>query len=171
VKTYKIIARPDLRFVRPGLPSPLSKDLLVEALAGVALRELSEDEWDRRTVDVRLNRPTDAEALNEIIGLLDQLGFAIIKVTVTEWVNEVVERAVVGFLGGGVIGGVTTENAVVALIASAAGALVAGLTGAEVQKVKAEYDGRRDIQGNWSFREIPRQQPSVSGSQPGFSPA
>jgi hypothetical protein len=169
MKTYKIITRPDLYYVRPGLPSLLTKELLLEELAGVVVRELSEDERGHQTIDVRFRRESDPEALDEIIALLQQLGFVILKATVTEWANELVERAVLGLLGGGAIGA-ATENGTAALIASAAGALIGGLTGAEAQKLKAEYEARRDHTGNWTFRELPRQ-PPAPGAQPGFSPA
>jgi hypothetical protein len=170
MKTYKIVARPNVYFVQPGLGPLISESIIVEALAGVAVRELSEDQQGNRIIDVKLNRPTDAQALEEIIGFVQQLGFSVVEATVSKWINEAVEKAVLRLLGGGGAVGVATKNGIATTIGAAFGALFGGIIGAEAHKLKAEYEARRDYQGNWAFRQI-SQQPASSVIRPGLSPA
>jgi hypothetical protein len=40
-----------------------------------------------------------------------------------------------------------------------------------VQKLKAEFQARRDYEGNWSLHQIDRRPPPAPGFQPEFSPA
>jgi hypothetical protein len=171
MKTYKIVVEPKPYFTLPGSGSALTEDVLTEALAGVVVRELSdEDQLGHRTIHVQLQRPTDAQALNELVSLAERLGFKVIEAKVSEWVDEATERAILGLFGGGLVGGVA-ENTVVAITGALAGAIVGLITGAAVEKLKAEYQARRDYQGNWSFQQIDRRPPSAPGFQPGFSPA
>jgi hypothetical protein len=170
MKTYKIVVESKLFFSLPGRGSALTEDVLTEALAGVVVRELSEDQVGHRTIHVQLERPSDAQALNELVSLVDELGFTVIEARVSEWVDEAVGRAILGFFGGGLVGS-AAENTVAAITGALAGAIVGLITGAAVQKLKAEYEARRDHQGNWSFHRIDRQPPSAPGLQPGFSPA
>jgi hypothetical protein len=51
------------------------------------------------------------------------------------------------------------------------GAIVGWITGAEVQKLKAEFQARRDYQGTWSLHQIDRRPPPAQSLQAGFSPA
>jgi len=156
VKTYRFIAqRPRAYLPLPAAPSGLSAELLAAELAGIVVRGLSEDEWGSVTVDVSLARASDEEALEEVVNLLWQLGFVVVRATVSEWVNEIIERAVLGALAGGTAGA-TTKNVLAVGVASVLGALIVGATGAEVQKVKAEYEASRDVRGAWSLCEVPR---------------
>lgn len=156
MKTYGFIAqRPRTYFPLPAAFLGLSEELFAAELAGVVVRELSEDEWGRVTVDVSLPRASDQEALEEIVSLLRQQGFVVVRATVSEWVNEIIERAVLGALAGGTAGA-TTKNVLAAGVASVLGALIVGATGAEVQTLNAEYEASRDLRGAWSLCEVPR---------------
>ncbi len=170
MKTYKLVVEPKLYFPLPGFGSALTEDVLMEALVGVVVRELGEDEMGRCTIHVQLERPTDAQALNELVSLVDELGFAVIEARVSEWVDEAIDRAILGFFGGGAVGS-ASKNGVVAVAGALIGAVVGLTTGAEVQKLKAEYEARRDYHGNWSFHRIDRRPPPAPGFRPGFSPA
>jgi hypothetical protein len=170
MKTYKIVVEPKLYYPLPGFGSALTEDVLVEAIAGVVVRGLGQDRLGRPTIDVQLERPTEAQALNELVGLMEELGFSVIETTVIHWVDEAVDRAILGLLGGGVLGG-ATENGVVAAAGALTGAIVGWITGAEVQKLKAEFQARRDYEGNWSLHQIDRRPPPAPGFQPEFSPA
>jgi hypothetical protein len=171
VNTYKIIARPDIRLAFPGpIEPPLTDYMLVEALVGLTVRELGEDQLGRRTVDVQLQRPTHDQALHEIIGTLQQFGFAFVEATVTEWASQTVERAFLWGLGGGALGA-TSDNPAAALLAAVVGGLIGAATGAEVHKLTAEYRAVWNYHDRcWVFHEV-HQQPSMHSLRPGFSPA
>jgi hypothetical protein len=125
MKTYKIVVEPGLYFQLPGFGSSLTEDVLVEALAGVVVRELTEDQLGQCTIHVQLRRPSDARALNELVSFAEELGLEVIEAKVGEWVDEATERAILGFFGGGFIGG-AAENTVAAITGALAGASDAG---------------------------------------------
>jgi hypothetical protein len=170
MKTYNLIARPDIRYAVAEYGSSLSKDLLAQAVVGATVRDLRYDpRGGQYSVDVRLERPTHAQALDEIVCIVEQSGFYVVVARASEWANAAAERALLGALGAGGTIGLASENATVALIAAVSGAIVGSLVSTELYRLKAEYDARRDHQGKWWFRELPRQ--PVQDLQPGFLPA
>ena len=60
--TYKLVIRPPLHFVVSGHGPLLTEEMVLEALTGVGIYELSEDELGNRTLHVELPRESDAEA-------------------------------------------------------------------------------------------------------------
>ena len=156
MKTYRFLAQPQ----RTYFPAPagylrLSEDLLVSELAGVVVRELSQDERGRVTIEVELPRDSDEQALEEVATLLAHLGFVVLRATVSEWVNEIIERALLGAFAGGTLGA-AAKNTLAAGVALVLGAIILGASGAAVRKLKAEYEASRDPFGAWSLREISR---------------
>ncbi len=164
--TYKLVLRPRLHFVVPGHGPLLTEGMILEALTGVVIHELSEDGLGNRTLHVELPRESDAEALDALVLFAEQLGFSVLEATVNEWANQIFERGLVGLLGGGTLGA-ASDNGAVAFIAAVGGALLGGLSGAEAHKLKAEYAARRDAWGTWLFHQ--RQSPA-GGIQPEISP-
>lgn len=170
VKSYKVVARPDIRLAAHGL-QPLNEDVLVQALEGAVVREVGETQWGLRVVDVQLRRPSDAEALDEIVSVLEQLGFSLVEATVSEWVREGFERAIAWAFGGFVLGGGISENLLIGLAAFAVGGIAAQWVGAEGHRLEAQFEAQRDHRGVWVYREIPGQPVSAPALRPGFSPA
>jgi hypothetical protein len=167
MNTYKIVARPDIRYALAG-GAPLTENALKNALAGLMVRELREDELGRIVIDVRFQRPTHERALNEIVSVVRQFGFSIVEVTVSELVSKTIERAIFGLLGGGAVG-IASENPVVAAVAAAVGLVAGGLAGAEAHRLQTIYDARWNYHDRcWVLRQIP-QQPSARRLQPDFS--
>jgi len=164
--TYKLVVRPRLHFVLPGRGPLLTEGMVLEALTGVVIHELSEDELGNRTLHVELPRESDAEALDALVLFVERLGFSVLEVTVNEWASQILERGLVGLLGGGTLGA-ASDNGAVAFIAAVGGALLGGLSGAEARKLNAEYESRRDAWGAWSFHQ---RQSLAGGIQPEISP-
>lgn len=154
MRTYRLTARTNTHFPLPASAAGLSEDVLAAELAGVVVRELSTDEWGRVTVDVELRRPSDEEALEEVVNLLWRIGFVVVRATVSEWVNEMIERAVLGALAGPAVAA-GTKNAIAGVLATVAGAFVLGASGAEARRLKAEYEAERNAQGVWTLRRLP----------------
>jgi hypothetical protein len=50
------------------------------------------------------------------------------------------------------------------------GTLVRAVVSEEERKLEARYEAQQLYFGNWTLREIPKQQPSIQGFRPGFSP-
>lgn len=174
MKTYKIVVRPDIRLAFPGpVEPPLTEAMLVEALAGVAVRELSENQWGHRTVDVQLQRPTHDQALHEIIGTLQGFGFAFVEATVSEWANEAAQRGFLWAIGGGGTVGAASDNATAALLAALVGGFIGAVTGAEVHKLTAEYRAVWNYHDRcWVFHEVEQPQPQPWQTlRPGVSPS
>jgi len=164
--TYKLVIRPSLHFVVPGHGPLLTEEMVLEALTGVVIHELSEDELGNRTLHVELPGESDAEALDALVLFAERLGFSVLEATVSEWGSQILERGVVGLLGGGALGA-ASDNGAVALIAAVGGAFLGSLSGAETRKFKAKYEARRDAWGTWSFH---LRQPPTGGFQPEISP-
>jgi hypothetical protein len=156
--TYRLIARPNIHF----LGTNLTEAFLEEAIAGAVVRELTVDAQGHHTVDLQLARDSDEQALDEIVSLLERLGFSILEATVSEWASEVFEGAVVGLLGGGTLG-LATEKGPVAAIGAVAGAIVGGLVGSEARRLATQYRARRTNWG-WTFAEL-----SPSPTRPGLA--
>jgi hypothetical protein len=165
--SYQLVLRPNRYFVLPGSGPALTEQMVLDSLADVVIHELSEDEHGNRTLHVELPASSDAEALDALVFFAEQLGFKVLEATVKEWASQVIERALLGLLGGGAVG-VASENGPVALVAALGGAVIGGLSGAEARKLVAEYDARRDQWGSWSFH---RRQPPSGGFQPEVSPS
>ena len=164
--TYKLVVRPRTHFVVPGRGPLLTEAMVREALTGVVLHELSEDGRGNRTLHVELPANNDGEALDALVLFSEQLGFYVLEATVNEWASQIVERGLIGLLGGGAVGATSDDGAGV-LIGGIGGAVLGGLSGSQARKLKAEYEARRDTGGIWSFC---LRQPPIGGLVPGISP-
>jgi hypothetical protein len=159
LNVYRVVVRPNIRYaLAHAVELPLTKDMIEQAVAGAAVQELGHDQFGQRVVTVGLQRPSHDEALNEIVGTIEALGFDFAEALVSEWVSEAAERAIAGVLLGGGAGSATKNGAVVFF-----GALVGGIfgaaTGAEVRKLKAQYRAGRNYRDRcWVLHEIEQPQ-------------
>jgi hypothetical protein len=169
VRTYKILAVPNLHFAIPGRGLLLAENVLAEGLEGLVVRELGQDPNGRWTLHLQLERPSPEHALEEIASAIERLGFSVLEATVSEWASEALERALVGLLGGGLLGA-SSKKGVVAVAGAALGALVGGWSGAEARQLAGEYRARRDPRGVWSLERMPQQAPSPA-LRPGLASA
>lgn len=170
MRTYRVVARPDIRLA-PGGVASLTEDLLAEVLTDAVVHELRETHWGLRVAELQLRRPTDAEALTAIESALEKLGFSLVEAVVRGWVTKAIERGLTGAMGGFVLGGGLSENAIVGLFASVVGGVAGAWTGAEVRNLRAQYDARRDYRGVWVLRELPTPTASETSGQPAFAVA
>jgi hypothetical protein len=165
MNTYTIQIQPVLQF-----PSLFTQQALEEVLEDVTVRELTETAQGSYKLDLRLKRADHYEALNDIFLAAQQLGYSIVEATVTEWVDQAVESAIVGLLSGGALGS-ASENPEIALVAALIGGLAGAVAGSRVRKVKIAYQVVPRYPSGWTLKEIPQKQPSGQGFQPGFSPS
>jgi hypothetical protein len=89
--------------------------------------------------------------LDALVLCVERLGFSVLDATVNEWASQILERGLVGLLGGGALGA-ASDNGAVAFVAAVGGALLGGLSGVEARRLKAEYEARRDA---WGWLVVP----------------
>jgi hypothetical protein len=97
LRTFSFIARPDVRYAI-GLPSEpkLTEATLRDAIPGAVIRALGSQQWGPRTVDIRLDRSTREQALDEIILVLRNFGFALGEIIISEWTDDAAQEPSVG---------------------------------------------------------------------------
>jgi hypothetical protein len=170
--TYRIVVRPDIRYaLSAGISGPVERELTAEmlnAVAGVVVRDLSRTPRGHRVVDVQLERPSHEAALDEIVRALQQLGFSYVEATVSEWASNTVDGIVAGAGSGGLLG-IPSKNPVVALIGALAGAVIGGLIGSEAREIVAQYQVRWTPRAGWVFTKVPHQQPTTQALRPAMA--
>ncbi len=147
-----------------GVLPALTRNGLVQTVAGVGIRELTTAPNGGYEAHVELGRATHHDALTEIETGLVQLGFYAVQVDVTEWATATVEGALLGGTGGGAIGS-ATKDPFGFFAALAIGAVVGALVGHTAQTIKARYRADRIAPGMWQFTQLPVPRPGF-GSQP-----
>jgi hypothetical protein len=143
----------------------LTKDMLVNAIADVVIREVSRAAQGQRVVDVQLERPSHEDALDELVPVLAQFGFSYVEATISEWVGKTVDGVIAGAGGGGLLGS-GSKNPVVMLAGAVIGAVVGGWVGSEARHIEVEYQARWKRQRGWVLTELPRQQSVASRLEP-----
>lgn len=169
MKTYRLIARPDIRLAVHGL-LPLTEYALVQEISDIVVRELSETHFGWQVVDVELRRQNDAEALDEIVATLERLGFSLVEATASKWATAMAGK-MVGAVGGFAVGAGVSENLAVGLVTSAIGTFVGHLVGDAARQIVASYEAHRDHRGIWVFEEISRQPSMATDLRLATSPA
>jgi hypothetical protein len=170
MKIYRFRVHPNIDYALTVHRTPLlTRDAIIEALPDATVRELTSLGSGHYIVDVQLQRLSHEEALNEIIAVLWNLGFGYLEATVSDWTSEAVGRAVVGLLGGGAVSA-PSENSAVIFLAGIVGAVIAGLTGRGMHKLRAEYEVLWDRQqGCWTLSKLPPRQQPQQRLRPGVS--
>jgi hypothetical protein len=167
VVVYNIIARPDIRYAHAGqIGRPLRGEALAELLSDLIIHEApSEDRMGQFVMELGLDRESPEAALEDIAWACRFLGFSIVEATVSEYADEAAQQAVLYALGGGVIGGTTTENSTVALVASVVGGIVGYLAGSQVRKLMRRYEAR-PLRFGWHLRELALLSGDAQGVRP-----
>lgn len=158
MKSYRVAVRPDVRYAlaRQPMGEPaLTEEVLAEALAGAVVRELSPTPQGNWIVDVQLERPTHEDAVEEVVAVLQQLGFSYLEGVATEWASKTVEGLLIGVTGGAITG--ATQSSGTALIGAFAGALIGSLLGSEARVVAAQYRVRWNPRTGWALTKVARQ--------------
>ena len=115
---------------------------LVQALEGVAVRQIAGSSLGGYDVELQLDRPSHGDAVAQISVAFQQLGFSVAEATVTEWVTTTVELSILGCLGGGAVGSATRDPGAT-VIAAVVGGFAGAIAGAYVHKVAAAYQAQR----------------------------
>lgn len=166
--TYEVTLRPDIRLARRAAEPLLTRDMLLDALPGATILALSEQQWGPRVLNVRLERQSHEDTLQEIREVAARFGFALVEAIVSEWTDDAAERAVRWILGDGAVDAAASDP-VVGVAAFVIGAIAGAAAGnAEKQLVK-RYEAH-SLRYGWSLREL--QLPAAGQRpQPGFSAA
>jgi hypothetical protein len=147
----------------------LTTEALADAVTGLGVRDLRENQLGQCVADIRLDRPTHEHALEEIVVALTQFGFSFVEASISEWATEMTEKAIIGALGSGAAVS-PSDNLGLIVAATLIGGIVGAAIGSETHKLAAEHEARQDYWGRWVIRELPRPS-SRPGLQPGLSPA
>jgi hypothetical protein len=167
MNTYRVAVRPDIRYALTAQPigePVLAEDVVAKALAGAVVRELGRTPQGNWIVDVQLDRPSHEDAVDEIVAVLQQLGFSYLEGVATEWASKTVEGLLLG-VGGGAITG-ATQNSGAALIGAFAGALIGSLAGSEMRAVAAQYRLRWNPQAGWVLTQLPSDAALANAARP-----
>jgi len=93
-------------------------------------------------IDLQLQGPSHEQARDDLAVALQQIGWNVVEAVVTEWVNASAQGIVLGGLGFGIAGSAGRDPGIM-LVAAVAGAVVGGVAGSFVQKVKVAYQVQR----------------------------
>ena len=165
INTYRFNARHSYnRWNYPGGVLPvLTHNHLLQTLAGVTIRELSNSPNGGYDLHIELSRDTHDNAVADIEAALSQLAFYTVQAEITEWATAVAEGALLGGSGGGAIGA-STRTVAGLLIGIGVGAIVGAIFGQASQTIKARYQASRIMPGVWQIVTIPVPQ---QGFEPG----
>jgi hypothetical protein len=161
VNTYSLRVQPDSPIWRPPA---LTEDLLLRSFASVVIRDLTPTEDGGYDLDLVLDRPSHVEAVNEILLVLQQLGYSVLGGMVREWASSTIEWAVGTALGGGGAAGSAFKDPGFALVAGFVGLCAGAVAGSFIQKVKVEYELVPTNVG-WRLEQVPRPAPAVLALQ------
>lgn len=128
---------------------PGSIAALEQIIEGAALREATAADDGSLVVELFLDRPSHETALNEIAVALQQLGYAWLEASITEWADNMIGGAIVGCLGGGTAG--VNSDRLTALLSAAIGALIGAVVGSAINSIKIVYTVQRTGAG-WDWR-------------------
>jgi hypothetical protein len=162
--TYRIRVHPQRHHgLLQGL-QPLSGDSLVNSIEGVVVRELVQGNHGELLIDVRLQRPSHEQALNEILIAVQELGYSWLQATITEWADNALGGFVLGGLGCGAAGA-SSGNSEAGVFLALVGAVVGAVIGSCFDSVKVVYEVHWTPSG-WHMVEVSPQQAPASGSLP-----
>jgi acetolactate synthase regulatory subunit len=170
MNTYRIVARPDIRYAISTVEPPLTTAMLAQAIPDAIIREVSQYQWGPRVVDLGLDRDSHDEALNRIVSVLRRFGFSVAEVIVSEWASDAAEAAVRSVLGDGVVDAAAT-NPIAGALVVVAGAVASAVVSEQEQKLRARYEAHQLYSGAWSYTQIEWQSSQGQRVQPSFSPA
>jgi hypothetical protein len=155
----------ELRITPPQLPrtlrgrgaSPITRDVLTEQLTDAVISEHVENGYRDYRLRLELARESHVDALNEVLTVVQRLGYAEINGTISEWTSRTVETAVAGAFGGGGTAALTSRDVWISTIFGFAGMVLGAIVGSELRRVEKVYRVQLTASG-WQFAEVPREQ-------------
>ena len=95
MSTYELRVMPPLfpRMLRGTGASQITADLLAEQLTDAVITELVENGYRDYSLALDLKRESHEDALNDILAVVQRLGYTEINGTITEWTTRTVETA------------------------------------------------------------------------------
>jgi fermentation-respiration switch protein FrsA (DUF1100 family) len=87
-------------------------------------------------VVLRMDRPTPEQAVDEMIAGLERLGYSLVEAEVGEIVDRATQGAVVGLLGGGLLG-LSTQDPYIEILAALVGTIAGAWAGSTAEQVVA----------------------------------
>jgi hypothetical protein len=151
MSNYRIRAR---RHTHPRLGGTGISDAAIGWLIPDAVLVESATEAATAVVEVQLERETHLEALNEIFGALQRLGYSVIESTVSEWVDRAVETAIVAALGVGSGAHAVAKNAKATVAAGIFAAIIGHWAGKRLGRLEVVYELAPTPSGGWSLEAV-----------------
>lgn len=153
---YAIHIRVQANLYYGSLLGPASSltEALSEVLADGVIGEARGALEGGEHIDLLMHRPTHQQAVTEILGALESVGFSLLEAEVDEIVDKAVQGAVLGFCGGGGLG-LTTKNPYVELLAAAIGALAGSMAGSKLEEIAARFHYRWFPATGWVVTQLP----------------
>jgi len=133
----------------------LDSNALLETITDVAAHGIRTTEQGQLNLDVTLNRTDPEAALNDLIVVAQQFGYALVNGEIRKLVGLEVESAILSGLGSGALGALSNDWWVVGM-AVLAGGIAGWIVGSTMKRVEVVYEVRPNLQGGWTF--MPRLQ-------------
>jgi len=92
----------------------------------------------------------------------------VVEADVTEWVDQMVESAIIGGLGGGTLTS-GSKNSELMFFATLFGALAGAIAGSQIRKVKAVYEVVPVYPAGWTLQEVAP--PARAAARPQVAPS
>ena len=144
-------------YVVPYIARELTPETLHNAITDLLVRRVIAYTFQgdqSYEVQLLMRRPTNREALVDILSGIERLGFAIGETLIVEYASTVTESAVSGFFGAGAIGA-ASRNPLVALLAAGAGAAAGAALGRLIHLEKARYQASwNPFTASWSVTQV-----------------
>lgn len=132
MRIYRIYAR---RHTHPRLGGEdLSEEAIRWLIPDAVLLERSRPDSLNVILELELKRDDHLKAINEIIVMMQRLGYSVVDATISADVEQTVAAMVTGGLGSGVGAHATVKNPVVTIIAAIIGAFVGHRVGSELKR-------------------------------------
>jgi hypothetical protein len=119
---------------------------------------------------LRLRGEGRDQAFNEVLSLVQGLGYSMVDAEVAEIVDRTVEGAVFGCLTGGGIGA-TTKGPVIAAVAALAGALAGAKVGSTVEQFGVRHRYQWFPARGWIVTVVPAETPPPAARASALFPA
>lgn len=145
-----------LFFASLRMGAPTVATALGEAIADAVSVESTPSAQGGEILKVEISRPTHTQAFEAVLAAVEGAGYSMVEAEVGEIVDESVQGAMVGLLGGGTPGALM-ESPLFAMIGAALGWWVGREVGASARKLGAAYRYEFFSAAEWIYTEITRE--------------
>lgn len=154
MNSYRIRVQPASTIFRLQWQAMPDEEFLISHLPGLSMNEIVDEGFGTCVLDFLLQRPDHVQVINEVLGVLQTIGYTVLDGEVSELAGAVVEGALLGALGGGALGS-TAKSGHVAAIVALIGAVAGGLVGSTMKRVEKVYQIEPAYPEGWALTLVP----------------